>query len=32
MAKDLETSLYLFVIGYIVEHIGNGILIYKLHK
>ena len=32
MAKDLDTALYLFVLGYLVEHIGNGILIYKLLK
>ncbi len=32
MAKDLDLSLYLFVIGYLVEHIGNAIMIYKLHK
>ena len=28
----LDLSLYLFVAGYIVEHIGNSIMIYKLHK
>jgi hypothetical protein len=33
MAKGgLDLSLYLFVAGYIVEHIGNAIMIYKLHK
>lgn len=32
MAKDLDLQLYLFVAGYLVEHIGNGIMIYKLMK
>ena len=33
MAKgSLDVSLYLFVAGYLVEHIGNSIMIYKLHK
>ena len=32
MAKDLDTALYLFTFGYYVEHIGNAIMIYKLHK
>lgn len=30
MALDIQ--LYLFVAGYLVEHIGNGIMIYKLNK
>lgn len=32
MAKSLDLQLYLFVTGYLVEHIGNAIMIYKLHK
>ncbi len=32
MARDLEVSLYLFTLGYLCEHVGNGIMIYKLHK
>ena len=32
MARSLDTQLYLFVGGYIVEQIANGIMIYKLHK
>ena len=32
MARDLSLQLYLFTIGYFVEHIGNGIMIYKLYK
>ena len=32
MARDLTLSLYLFTAGYIVEHIGNGIMIHKLRK
>ena len=32
MARDISLQLYLFVAGYIMEHIGNGIMIYKLRK
>ena len=32
MARDLTLQLYLFVLGYIFEHIGNGVMIYKLLK
>ncbi len=32
MAKSLDLQLYLFVGGYLVEHIGNAIMIYKLLK
>ena len=32
MAKDLTLQLYLFTIGYYVEHIGNLFMIYKLYK
>ena len=32
MAKDLTLQLYLFIAGYIAEHIGNAIMIYKLQK
>jgi hypothetical protein len=32
MARDLSLQLYLFVLGYIFEHIGNGVMIYKLLK
>ena len=32
MAKSLELQLYLFTLGYYVEHIGSAIMIYKLHK
>ena len=32
MAKDLSVQLYLFTLGYYVEHIGNAIMIYKLHR
>ena len=32
MAKDLSLSLYLFTLGYLIEHIGNVIMIYKLLK
>ncbi len=32
MAKDLSLSLMLFTIGYLVEHVGNAIMIYKLLK
>jgi ER lumen protein retaining receptor len=32
MAKDLTLQLYLFTLGYYVEHIGNLFMIYKLHK
>ena len=32
MARDLTLQLYLFVAGYIAEHIGNATMIYKLQK
>ena len=32
MARDLTLQLYLFVAGYMAEHVGNLIMIYKLHK
>ena len=32
MAKDLSLSLYLITFGYLVEHIGNCLMIYKLWK
>lgn len=32
MAKDLSLALWLFTAGYWVEHIGNAIMIYKLHR
>jgi ER lumen protein retaining receptor len=32
MAKDLSISLILFTVGYLIEHVGNAIMIYKLHK
>jgi ER lumen protein retaining receptor len=32
MAKSLDLQLYLFTLGYFIEHIGNAIMIYKLHK
>ncbi len=32
MARDISLQLYLFVFGYIFEHIGNGVMIYKLIK
>jgi len=32
MARDISLQLYLFVFGYIFEHIGNAIMIYKLRK
>lgn len=32
MAKDLTLALWLFTLGYYVEHIGSAIMIYKLHK
>lgn len=32
MVKSLSIPLILFTTGYLVEHIGNAIMIYKLHK
>jgi hypothetical protein len=32
MSRDINLQLYLFVFGYIFEHIGNGVMIYKLQK
>jgi hypothetical protein len=32
MARDISVQLYLFVFGYLFEHIGNAIMIYKLQK
>jgi hypothetical protein len=32
MSRDISLQLYLFVIGYMAEHVGNGVMIYKLHK
>ena len=32
MGRDINLQLYLFVFGYIFEHIGNGVMIYKLTK
>lgn len=32
MGRSIDLQLYLFVAGYLVEHIGNGVMIYKLHK
>lgn len=32
MAKDLTIQLYLFTIGYYVEHIASLFMIYKLHR
>ena len=32
VSKKLQQSLFWFVMGYYVEHIGNLLLIYKLHK
>lgn len=32
MARDISLQLYLFVAGYLIEHIGNFTMIYKLLK
>jgi hypothetical protein len=32
MARDITLELYLFVFGYLVELMGNGVMIYKLKK
>ena len=32
VSKKLEQQLFWFVMGYYIEHIGNALLIYKLHK
>lgn len=32
MGRNIDIQLYLFVFGYIFEHVGNGVMIYKLNK
>ena len=32
MGRDISLQLYLFVFGYIFEHVGNAIMIHKLQK
>ncbi len=32
VSKSLQQSLQWMVAGYFIEHLGNAMLIYKLHK